>query len=98
MVETLYDCEADHTDELGFKEGERIVITKKMSKDWWVSSSFVITCMRVVVEYFIFFFQRGYILSDPSRKGIFPNNYVKIVESTEGSSSVAPPQNNVYAS
>ncbi len=37
MVEALYDCEADHNDELGFKEGEKIVVTKKMNRDWWVS-------------------------------------------------------------
>jgi len=37
MVEALYDCEADHPDELGFKEGEHIIVTKMMNKDWWVS-------------------------------------------------------------
>ncbi len=33
----LFDCEPDHKDELGFKEGEKIVVTKKLNKDWWVS-------------------------------------------------------------
>ncbi len=37
MVTALYDCDPDQRDELGFKEGEKIVVTKKLSKDWWVS-------------------------------------------------------------
>ena len=37
VVEALYDCDPDHQDELGFKEGDRIVVTKKLNKDWWVS-------------------------------------------------------------
>jgi 3-hydroxymyristoyl/3-hydroxydecanoyl-(acyl carrier protein) dehydratase len=36
-VTALYDCEPDQSDELGFKEGDRIVVTKKLSRDWWVS-------------------------------------------------------------
>ena len=39
VVEAQYDCDPDHPDELGFKEGEKIVVTKKMSKDWWVSDT-----------------------------------------------------------
>lgn len=34
-VTALYDCDPDQPDELGFKEGETIVVTKKLSKDWW---------------------------------------------------------------
>lgn len=37
VVEALYDCDPDHVDELGFKEGDKIVVTKKLNKDWWVS-------------------------------------------------------------
>ena len=37
VVEALYDCDPDHQDELGFKEGDKIVVTKKLNKDWWVS-------------------------------------------------------------
>ncbi len=37
LVEAVYDCSPDHRDELEFKEGEMIIVTKKVSKDWWVS-------------------------------------------------------------
>ena len=37
LVEAVYDCTPDHRDELDFKEGDVIVVTKKISKDWWVS-------------------------------------------------------------
>ncbi len=39
LVEGVYDCTPDHRDELSFKEGEIIVVTKKVSKDWWVSDN-----------------------------------------------------------
>lgn len=39
IVTALYDCDPDHPDELGFKEGEKLVVTRKMSKDWWVSAA-----------------------------------------------------------
>ena len=37
VVVALYDCDPDQKDELGFKEGQRIVVTAKTSKEWWVS-------------------------------------------------------------
>ncbi len=37
IVTAIYDCFPDHADELAFKEGERIVVTKKHTLDWWVS-------------------------------------------------------------
>ena len=37
LVEALYDCNPDHKDELGFSEGERLIVTKKLNRDWWVS-------------------------------------------------------------
>lgn len=37
IVTAIYDCFPDHEDELAFKEGERIVVTKKHTLDWWVS-------------------------------------------------------------
>lgn len=37
VMEGLYDCNPDHRDELEFREGELIVVTKKLNKDWWVS-------------------------------------------------------------
>lgn len=37
-MEAQFDCDPDHPDELGFKEGEKIVVTKKLNKDWWVSA------------------------------------------------------------
>ena len=45
LVEALYDCTPDHRDELEFREGETIVVTKKVSKDWWVSH---VICIRVM--------------------------------------------------
>ncbi|XP_064381820.1 arf-GAP with SH3 domain, ANK repeat and PH domain-containing protein 1-like isoform X2 [Halichondria panicea] len=35
LVEAVFDCSPDHRDELEFKEGEMIIVTKKVSKDWW---------------------------------------------------------------
>jgi Arf-GAP/SH3 domain/ANK repeat/PH domain-containing protein len=35
VVVALYDCQPDRKDELGFKEGERIVVTRKINNDWW---------------------------------------------------------------
>lgn len=37
VVVAQYDCNPDHRDELGFSEGENLVVTKKLNKDWWVS-------------------------------------------------------------
>lgn len=37
VVEALYDCNPDHRDELGFQDGERLIVTKKLNRDWWVS-------------------------------------------------------------
>uniref|UniRef100_A0AAV2MHT1 Uncharacterized protein n=1 Tax=Knipowitschia caucasica TaxID=637954 RepID=A0AAV2MHT1_KNICA len=31
----MYDCEADHEDELSFKEGETLVIEERLDQDWW---------------------------------------------------------------
>ena len=39
-VEALYDCDPDRSDELMFKEGERIIVMAKLNNDWWVSSRF----------------------------------------------------------
>ena len=36
IVVAEYDCDPDHRDELGFKEGERIVVTERLNKDWLV--------------------------------------------------------------
>jgi hypothetical protein len=35
MVEALFNCYPDRPDELGFQEGERIIVTLKLNKDWW---------------------------------------------------------------
>ena len=44
IVEGLYDCNPDHKDELEFREGELIVVTKRLNKDWWVSQSPRVSC------------------------------------------------------
>ena len=36
-VEALYDCQADHHDELSFFEGQVLVVLGKEDSDWWVS-------------------------------------------------------------
>ena len=35
-VAALYDCDADHDDELSFKEGEAIIVTSHLDEDWWI--------------------------------------------------------------
>lgn len=39
IVEALFQCNPDREDELGFNEGDRIVVTAKLNSDWWVSSN-----------------------------------------------------------
>ena len=34
----MYDCEADHHDELSFTEGEVLVVLGEEDTDWWVGS------------------------------------------------------------
>ena len=43
IVVAEYDCVPDHRDELGFKEGERIVVTERLNKDWLVGPT---TCRK----------------------------------------------------
>lgn len=35
VVIAQYDCDPDHQDELGFREGDRLVVVKKLNQDWW---------------------------------------------------------------
>lgn len=37
-VKAMYDCVADHHDELTFKEGEVLVVLAEEDTDWWVSN------------------------------------------------------------
>ena len=39
-AKALYDCDADHEDELSFVEGEIIIMVREADPDWWVSESF----------------------------------------------------------
>ena len=39
IVVAEYDCDPGHRDELGFKEGERIVVTERLNKDWLVRTT-----------------------------------------------------------
>lgn len=34
-VVALYDCDADHEDELSFREGQVLVVLEKTDSDWW---------------------------------------------------------------
>ena len=36
-AKALYDCDADHEDELSFVEGEIIIMVREADPDWWVS-------------------------------------------------------------
>ena len=38
LVKALYHCHPDRVDELGFSEGDTIVVTAKLNEDWWVRS------------------------------------------------------------
>ena len=35
LVRSLFDCEADHMDELSFAFGDNIVVTQILDEDWW---------------------------------------------------------------
>lgn len=39
-VKALYDCVADHHDELTFTEGDILVVLTEEDADWWVSVMF----------------------------------------------------------
>lgn len=36
-VKAMYDCVADHHDELTFNEGDVLVVLEEEDADWWVS-------------------------------------------------------------
>lgn len=40
-VEALYDCQADHHDELSFSEGQVLVVLGQEDSDWWVCITIV---------------------------------------------------------
>lgn len=40
VVIAQYDCDPDHPDELGFMEGDKLVVVKRLNQDWWVSFFF----------------------------------------------------------
>ncbi|VDQ08184.1 unnamed protein product [Trichobilharzia regenti] len=40
LLEALYDCEAENSDELTFSRGEIIQICDKPDDDWWVSEEY----------------------------------------------------------
>lgn len=49
-AQALYDCQADHHDELSFTEGQVLVVVGQEDSDWWVgvSSSLIGgSCMTV---------------------------------------------------
>lgn len=40
----MYDCVADHHDELTFSEGEVLVVLSEEDDDWWASSKVLTFC------------------------------------------------------
>uniref|UniRef100_A0A8D0AK95 Un-named sa1614 n=1 Tax=Sander lucioperca TaxID=283035 RepID=A0A8D0AK95_SANLU len=43
-VEALYDCQADHHDELSFSEGQVLVVLGQEDSDWWVRIIILFFC------------------------------------------------------
>lgn len=41
----MYDCVADHHDELTFNEGEVLVVLGEEDADWWVS-----TAIKIIIR------------------------------------------------
>ena len=70
IVTALYSCSPDQPDELAFQEGDKIVIVKKHSEDWWVSEG--------TIQYTIYFmYVDNLCLYSTNRKGMwspYPQN------------------------
>ena len=47
-AKALYDCEADHDDELSFQEGDIILIKKEADPEWWVSGDIMVILQLLV--------------------------------------------------
>lgn len=45
-AQALYDCQADHHDELSFLEGQVLVVLGQEDSDWWVRVSVQLTGQR----------------------------------------------------
>lgn len=43
-AKAMYDCVADHHDELTFSEGQVLVVLAEEDTDWWVSSKVQMFC------------------------------------------------------
>ena len=92
VVIALFDCEPDRRDELGFREGERIVVVRKINSDWWVRSilrfpfqrqspsalSLSLSLSLSLCLSLSLSLQQGYVEGEPARLGVFPVNYVQI--------------------
>lgn len=81
VVVAHYDCLPDRKDELGFREGERIVVTRKINSDWWVRSipSYLHSIPHQSQFHSIYIYtQQGHVEGEPARLGVFPVNYVQI--------------------
>ena len=65
IVTALYSCSPDQPDELAFQEGDKIVIVKKHSEDWWVSEG--------AIQYNIYYFMYvdNLCLYSTNRKGMW---------------------------
>ena len=73
LVEAVYDCSPDHRDELEFKEGEMIIVTKKISKDWWVSGVTPILYGHVISVLHIYTRREVTCRMTPAEKGFSPS-------------------------
>lgn len=54
VVIAQYDCDPDHPDELGFMEGDKLVVVKRLNQDWWVSSVRILICHAPFTPYVTF--------------------------------------------
>ena len=59
----MYDCDADHEDELSFVEGEIIVMVREADPDWWVSND----QLHLFIFNFVPFISSSALSSSPSR-------------------------------
>lgn len=76
QVRALWSYEGAEDDELSFREGDRIEIVDEVSPDWWKG--------RVLV---------GSVgSSSTDKEGLFPSNYVEVVEQRGGDMSPAAPR------
>lgn len=79
-MKAIYNCSADHPDELTFCEGEVIVVDGEEDSEWWVSALEAWwhrpRRRQEALSSHLCVFQFGHIENEPSRRGVFPVTFV----------------------